>query len=542
MIARRSTVLVLVGALCACFFASDALAKKARRRARALGPSPTMDRAERLYNDDEFESASIELYKVAEGETKDPAALRQRAEFLMGKTLYKMAFYSASMGYFARVVEGGPKHPHYFETLKWLASLSHKVSDATGLLELIGQYDRRALDDEGLENIRDELFFLLGKFKYQSNAWNEAVMLFRAVAPSSRQYAKAKLFEGATYVSQFKAKPAVEAFKEVLRTAKRSDDEEIKPFEDLANLSLARTFYSTKQFELAAKYYDRVSTTSYDWPNSLFESSWANFMLKGEGYSKALGNIHTLRAPHFENFIKPESLAEALTVKATIYFYNCLYEKAADAVAEFNDFVPTLNKQLQSLSRRFPDNAEFFEAAVKIRQGTSPLARDVERAARAAMSDRSLSRRFDYVSELDRELRQHDKADVAWKSTAVASSIYANLTLQKSLMVDTAGGVARQRIERLVKELTRLQKRVIKIEYEILQGQKGRLDREIVEEQHLATSNSSKLVSTIRVDDEHELWPFRGEYWRDELGYYRVQLRNKCGNQGAPGPALPSGG
>ena len=52
----------------------------------------------------------------------------------------------------------------------------------------------------------------------------------------------------------------------------------------VTNLSLARTFYSTGQFDLAVKYFDRVSQDAYDWANSLFESSWANFMLKDKGY------------------------------------------------------------------------------------------------------------------------------------------------------------------------------------------------------------------------------------------------------------------
>ena len=44
-------------------------------------------------------------------------------------------------------------------------------------------------------------------------------------------------------------------------------------------------------------------------------------------------------------------------------------------------------------------------------------------------------------------------------------------------------------------------------------------------------------VSRIVVDDEHHFWPFKGEYWRDELGYYRVKLNNRCERtapEGAP--------
>ena len=36
------------------------------------------------------------------------------------------------------------------------------------------------------------------------------------------------------------------------------------------------------------------------------------------------------------------------------------------------------------------------------------------------------------------------------------------------------------------------------------------------------------------------MWPFTGEYWRDELGYYRVKIGNKC-EKSAPEGA-PSGG
>ena len=32
----------------------------------------------------------------------------------------------------------------------------------------------------------------------------------------------------------------------------------------------------------------------------------------------------------------------------------------------------------------------------------------------------------------------------------------------------------------------------------------------------------------IIVDDEHFQWRFNGEYWKDELGYYRFKIRSRC--------------
>src|SRR6187551_752172 len=517
-------------------------------------PSKVLERAFKLYDGEDYYSASIELNKAIEGESGDSEPNKQKAEFWMGKALYNMKFYSASLSYFDRIVQKGSGHAYYNATLKWLASLSRQLPDSTGILEKIGKYNRAELDQPALEKVRDELYFLLGKFNYQKGQFKQAVELFSTVPTSSEFYVQAKLFEGATHVREYQAKPAVEAFKEVLRTAAESTDPRIKPFEDLANLSLARTFYSTGQYELATKYFDRVSQESYDWANSLFESSWANFMLKQQGYSKALGNIHTIQAPFFDNYIKPESIGEGLTVKATIYFYNCLYDRAQEAIDEFNAVYPTVFTELKKLIAGTGENSQLFDVAVKIRKETSGLPEQVERAARGVLGDLSLLKRFQYVEELDKELKAYDKADAAWRSTSIAQTVFADLTLQRSLAVNEAGDLARRRIKRLTEELSQLIKRVIKIEFEILQGEKGELEHEVIEERDRGQGPATnKPIEDIRADDEHQIWPFVGEYWRDELGYYRVKIRNKCqknapegapstGESPAPAEGAPAGG
>jgi len=500
-------------------------------------PSKVLERAFKLYDGEDYSSASIELNKAIEGETGDVEANKQKAEFWMGKALYNLTYYSASLSYFDRIVQKGPSHGYYRATLKWLASLSRQLPDSTGILEKIGKYQRAELDDPSLEKVRDELYFLLGKYYYQKGNFKEAVSLFGNVQPSSEFYVQAKLFEGATHVREFQAKPAVESFKEVLRASAESSDPKVKPFEDLANLSLARTFYSTGQFDLAVKYFDRVSQDSYDWANSLFEASWANFMLKQKGYSKALGNIHTLQAPFFEDSIKPESVAEALTVKATIYFYNCLFDRAEEAINEFNAVYPNLVGDLKKLLASTTDNSALFELAVKIRGGTSGLPEQTERAARGILGDTTILKRFQYVEQLDRQLDLHDKSEAGWKSTSIAQAVFADLTLQRSLAVNEAGDLARRRMIRLTRELDQLTKRVIKIEYEIIQGERGTVEGEISTESEANRTVSKRRAEDIRVDDEHIVWPFTGEYWRDELGYYRVKVANKCAKsepEGAP--------
>jgi hypothetical protein len=189
-----------------------------------------------------------------------------------------------------------------------------------------------------------------------------------------------------------------------------------------------------------------------------------------------------------------------------------------------------------------PSNDQFYGLAVKIRGGKSGLPPAVERAARAVLSDRSLVRRFDAIRELDRELVQLERADAAWKSTSVATNLNSEIGVTRALAVNEAGEMARKRVERLVNEFRQLITRVIKIEYEILQGEKGTLEDDVRSESQSDSGRRVQDISNVRIDDEHEFWPFRGEYWRDELGYYRYKLLNKC-EHGTAGPeGAPAGG
>ena len=102
-------------------------------------PSKVLERALKLYDAEDYTNASIELNKVVEGQSGDDEANKQRAEFFMGKTLFNMKYYSASLSYFDRIVQKGPNHRYYQKTLQWLASLSRFLPESAGVLEKIGK-------------------------------------------------------------------------------------------------------------------------------------------------------------------------------------------------------------------------------------------------------------------------------------------------------------------------------------------------------------------------------------------------------------------
>src|SRR6188474_2039148 len=135
--------------------------------AASTPPSKTLERAIKLYDKKDFFSASIELKKVLDGESGDDAKNKQRAEFFMGKTLYQMGFYAGSLAYFDKIVQAGDAHTYHGAALKWLAALSRVLPETSGILEKIGTYDAKALDDSSLQTVKDELLFLLGRHYYR---------------------------------------------------------------------------------------------------------------------------------------------------------------------------------------------------------------------------------------------------------------------------------------------------------------------------------------------------------------------------------------
>ncbi len=494
------------------------------------GPeSKTLQKAVKSYDNKDYYAASIELHKVIEGESGDAPGNVQKAEFFMGKTLYNLKFYSASLSYFDRIVQKGPAHTFHNATLKWLASLSRVLPESAGILEKIGKYNRAELDQPALADVKDELYYLLGRFFYQQGNFKEAIELFQLVPLQNDTFAKAKFYEGVTKVRMQDGKGAADSFKEILRKfkdAESKDPEKIDPitreFVDVANLQLARVFYSTGQHKTSVKYYDKIPLDSPDWLPALFESSWAHFQMGGpSGYAHALGNIHTLNAPYFDKEFFPES--KILT--AVVYFYNCLYDRSAETLAEFNGIYPPLKKEIDDLLAKHPDNAEFYDFALKMRDGKVELPERVQRAGIGALGDRTLGKQIAFVSELDRELKQIETADPAWKSTAVAANILQDITLQQSLAKNEAGNLARKRLDRLSKEIEELVRQAIKIEIETLNMQKNAMTGE------QASALQAKSMEDARrelIDDEHQYWPFWGEYWKDELGAYRFNVTNQC--------------
>ena len=503
-------------------------------------PSEALANALRLYQQELYQEAAVQFQRVVEGETQDAAANVQKAQFFLGKCLYHLRYYQSALAIFDEIGQQGQGHLYFDQTLQWLAQLASQLPEPAGIIEKVGRYGIEQLDQfntsESAE-LYNELLFIMGRFQYGQGEFEPAIDLFGRVATDSPLYVNAKFFEGIAYIRMRQARPAIASFRAIIDAIEGGDVEGVEDearMRNLAWISLARVFYTAanrtgddgetavdgRLLGQAVEAWNTVDQGSEYWLPALFESSWAFFL--ADEYARALGNVHTIFSPYFEDSYYPE----ALVIKAVTFFVNCQIENAGAMIGLFHERYDPVRQELESLLAGFEDNTQFFEFLGQVRAGEANLSPAVRGIVASALSDRTLLRNVEYVRVLEGEESRLSEAPAEFQNSSLGARILQDVAVAKSFAVDQTGDIARGRYNRLIDELADLTNQIDTVEIEILTYTRGQVAQET---QDQLQGGQGTAGGDVEVDEEHQLWEFTGEYWRDELGYYRQQVSNRCG-------------
>ncbi len=505
-------------------------------------PSEALANALRLYQSERYQEAAVQLQRVVEGETQDAPANVQKAQFFLGKALYHLGFYQSALSIFDEITQQGQGHLFFDQTLQWLAQLATQLPDPAGIVEKLGRYGVDKLEQFNsaeTQKIYNQLLYLMGRSKYEQGEFEAAIDLFSRVADRSPYYVKAKFFEGISYIRMRRARPAIQAFRAIL-TAIESGDvagvEDEGRMRNLAWISLARVYYTAanrtdpesgemttdgRLLGQAVEAWNQVDQSSEYWLDAVFESSWAFFL--ADEYARALGNVHTLFSPYFQDAYYPE----ALVLKAVVFFSNCQWDNAAAVVNQFHERYDAVKRELEEVLAQFEgDNTKFFEFLKAVRENRTSLSPRIRAIVASALSDRSVLRHLEYVRILEEEEARLQRMPAEFQNSSLGARIAQDVALSKSFAVDQTGDLVRSRYERLIRELQDLMNQIDAVELEITTAMRGELSERAAEQTAAAAQSRG---GEVKVDEEHQLWPFDGEYWRDELGYYRQRVTNVCG-------------
>jgi tetratricopeptide (TPR) repeat protein len=504
-------------------------------------PSETLANGLRLYQGERYPEASVQFQRVIEGETKDAAGNKQKAQFFLAKSLYHLKFYQSALAIFDEISQMGKGHLFYDQTLQWLAQLASQLPEPAGIIEKVGRYDVSMIQQfnqgEG-KQFYGQLLYLQGRSKYAQGEFEQAISLFEKVPKDNKWYVQARMFTGISHIRARQARPAIQAFRSIVDALEEGDvetDEEDR-VRDLAWLSLARVYYTAankvddetgerevdgKLLGAAVDAWTRIDTGSEYWLDALFEGSFAFFL--ADEFSRALGNIHTIFSPYFE---KTAYYPEALVLKAVVFFYNCQMENASAMVAKFHERYDPVQTELTTKLAEFKDNESFYRFLVAVREEKANLSPSIRPIVASALSDRTVLRHLEYVKQLEAEEKRLKDTPPAFKNSSVGARILQDSALAKSFAVEQAGDLARGRYNRLIESLQDFNNQIDAVDLEVATFERGQLSQAMQDQQVTAERAAG---GKVEVDEEHQVWPFDGEYWRDELGFYRQQVTSKCG-------------
>lgn len=500
--------------------------------------------AKRLFDKQRWPEAATALHRVVSGESGDDPGNQQNAQYWMATSLYHLKFYQASYAMFAQIAQNR-NHLKHDQTLLWLAKLATQLPEPAGIIDSVGRYtpeDLARFNNPEQRELYFHLNYLLGRYKYEHDkAYEEAIRLFGKVSPQSKHYVYGQFFSGVSYVQLRKSVPAVKAFQRIetaLDEGVRGVEDEER-LRDLAYLSQARTYYSSaiklnpetnapsvneEKLSAAVKYWNQIETASEYWLDALFEESWAYFMA-GQ-YPKALGNIHTIEAPYFPGSFYPE----AQILKAVIYFYNCNYEAATTVVARFNKKYIPIRDELNKVLARYEGEGQaeaFYKFLLEVQSGKADLPPSIRGIVEQSLSDRQLLRNIEYVKTLEQESALFGKAPGNFRTSGVGQYVQDRLAEARQRAIRNAGELAKSRYRRNISALEEHLRNGEKILIDITAAQRNLLDEKLKAGQ--VTAADSKIYGVVNPDEEHVIWPFDGEYWRDELGFYRQVVESACG-------------
>jgi tetratricopeptide (TPR) repeat protein len=509
-----------------------------------------MDAAKKYYQERAYETSALGFYEVLR--EKALAEFHDEARYWLAKSLAKLKLDHAALARFQEIVAKGPQGSKYFHNaLEWMFCLGSEQ-------EILSQVAR--LPTENFPPAyQDKLHYLLARYSFErgralgeagqvseaAKAYAEARRLAGLVRATSAGavpggevtctrtegdlYARARFIDGVVQYAQGNPPGALEALKDVIR---RTNPRKVKGpdvrVREAAFLQLARIHYQFRQNRYAIFYYGKMPWGEELWLEGLWESSYAYYRI-GD-YEKSLGNLLTLHSPYFQDDYFPESYV----LKAIIYFENCRYPEARAILEDFNARYEPVYVELKRLTARGGSPASFYESIEGAGGSQNPST--LRKVLKIALTDKRIKALDGAIREIENEMdenlgrRRHE-----FKGSQLGSETLAVLKAERVRLAEEAGARARQKLEFERDGLRELLEQGLRIKIEV-----SRKEREALEIS-LAKGVPVDVVRPYRysaaVSDEHEYWPYQGEFWRDELGTFSYTLTKGCREGPAGKPA-----
>lgn len=500
----------------------EAIRVPERHRAARTGPARTPPEVREVIEQvrsKKYLSASYNSFELLE--SGDYPEHEVRLRYYLAESLYRQDLLHSAQVEFIRVARDGPGTYHA-PALTRLVQIWHRVGDPTALAQLAGEID----PDDFPSRVRVDLMYLRGRRAFDAERYEVALEFLDQVDDRADHYLQARYVEAVIRVRQGRLQQAADGFLWILRAKPRhGDPAEIERVRHLAWLDLGRIYYSVERYDEAADtFFEQLPRDSEYWPQALFEASWAHARTE-DRESRALGHIMTLESPFFaDNHWEPE----AQLLEGFILYSLCQYDRTWETLDAFDAAYAPVAEDLRSFVQPYADRDLPPEHAYRRIYG-----RDSDDASMFPASifgalerDRTFLGPHQRVLWIEAEIEQVRRSKPRWRDSAVGEAVLQRLHEDRERMMRRAGIVLVNDLHRVHQNLGSLMAQAELLRLEAVSGQRLELTRMAADPD--AVDVAEQLEKRYATDPEYVYWPFSGEYWQDELGYYRPVVEARC--------------
>ncbi len=475
-----------------------------------------------LYSRGDFPSAASAAFQLYSASSD--ATIKLNAGFFLARSLQALGLpYSASRFYSPIIQVGPANNPFYRQAFEQLGVINSTVSlGQSQIVQMVAGRDGGGVRRDAVPgSARGFYFYYLGVRDFEERKYESASKNFRSVPGGSSYYLRAQFHLGVIANLQGQHSQAISYFNTVAAGAKR--DESGEHLRASAIMNIARVEYETKRYLQALDQYKRVPRESEWWLDAMFEGAWTFFLI--QKHNNALGNLHTVQAPFFESRFYPESYI----LQSITFLRLCKFDETKASLEAFRDRYKPLFGELKRMINDYGDNPRsFYKLVYDFRTGTLGKFREAWPILDSLSRSDAYREAAIAVRNSDSELARLSRFGAKWASSGLQEELRGFLARKKSIAVDDAGKRLYRRLGSQEKYLKELSRQTEFIQAEML------LNRVDALRASLRVSTAEKRINFIggfqelNLGQELEYWPFQGEYWEDELGYYVYNLDSSC--------------
>jgi len=331
----------------------------------------------------------------------------------------------------------------------------------------------------------------------ESNDFAQADQRIRGIQnfPDQKQYLRAVLD-----AAQGRHQQSLEGFRQLIDRRAKLDS---KRMVMLSFMGAARVFHEIQDYKAAIYHYNQVRQLESEFYESVFEKGWS-FYLNGD-MNGALGATLTFQSPFFESAFYPETSV----VRTAAFFQLCYFDRAAATAQDAKRSWEPVQRQIRELANRDPRSWLFDERLLK---GIDT------RVMGALVADSRFRSALRARIGLEKEVKELGNR----REAALASQALSTI---KNRHVNEASRVLRN----ADKSITDMLSQMDIIAIEILQASANQILGRPPDEQA-----NVKIIDLgdVDFDAQVQFWPFKGEFWVDELGSYYYGLKSNCESDG----------